>query len=133
MSVQRRSTEDLLATQTVREGECWNFTGGLDRDGYGRAFLNGKQGRAHRIVYEALVGPIPKGLVIDHLCRNRRCVNPDHMETVTIAENVRRGDNVVALNPTKTHCPQGHPYSGENLYYDPRGWRGCKACRNAKR
>jgi len=86
---------------------------------------------AHRWSYEYFVGPIPDGLVIDHLCRNRSCVNPDHLEPVTQQTNIRRGRG----NPTKTHCPHGHPYSGDNLriYKGARFCRTCQDIRNRAR
>jgi len=72
-------------------GECWIWTGARDEDGYGRVWANGTTGRAHRVIFEALKGAIPEGLVLDHLCHTPSCVNPDHLEPVTIRENVRRG------------------------------------------
>lgn len=84
---------------------------------------------AHRYAYERAHGPIPAGLVIDHLCRNTLCVNPAHLEVVTIGENVSRG---VPGNSKITHCPKGHPYSGDNLYLKPGGQRLCRACRRAE-
>ncbi|MEU5322933.1 HNH endonuclease signature motif containing protein [Streptomyces sp. NPDC021056] len=84
---------------------------------------------AHRYAWELLREPIPAGLVIDHLCRNRRCVNPGHLEVVTLAENTRRGFGISTFNALKTHCPQGHPYSVENTYIHPRNSaRICRAC-----
>lgn len=91
---------------------------------------------AHRVAYEALVAPIAAGLQLDHLCRVRRCVNPAHVEPVTQAENLRRGETITARAVAATHCPQGHPYSGENLYVNPEGHRHCRQCardRNARR
>jgi hypothetical protein len=82
--------------------------------------------RAHRYVYERLVGPIPAGMTLDHLCRNRACVNPAHLEPVTGPENTRRA---VAL---QTHCLRGHPLSGPNLYCR-NGRRHCRECRSRKR
>jgi hypothetical protein len=105
---------------------CWIWTGSHDGDGYGRHYLNGSPCGAHRFAYELLVGPIPDGLVIDHLCRVRNCVNPAHMEPVTNAENVRRGGCSI-----RTHCPQGHPYDEANTRV-ALGRRHCRACGREK-
>lgn len=92
---------------------------------------------AHRFAYELIRGKIPEGLDIDHLCRNRQCVNPEHMEPVTPRENTIRGDTIPAHNLKKTHCPKGHPLSGDNLVKSPSiiklGYRWCKTCMNARR
>ncbi len=88
--------------------------------------------KSHRVVYEALVGPIPEGLVLDHLCRVLNCVNPNHLEPVTHQENVRRGVGPTAVNSQKTHCPQNHEYTKENTYYG-NGSRYCKICLSVKR
>lgn len=116
---------------------CWLWTAGTNRDGYG-SFRVGSQSDgtrrhvlAHRWAYEHLVGPIPEGLTIDHLCRVRHCVNPDHLEPVSHAENTRRGESG-RNQRIKTHCPQGHPYDEENTYM----WndhRYCRACQRARR
>ncbi len=110
--------------------ECWPWTGNLDRNGYGQ-FMLYRQGRsivkyigAHRFSYEHFVGPIPKGLVIDHLCRNPACVNPSHLEPVTNGENIRRGF-AVTLGPL---YPCGHPRGSENSYYN-RSKNGSPTCR----
>lgn len=109
---------------------CWNWTGAVQSRGYG-SVTNGKGGtmQAHRRAYMELVGPIPTGLTIDHLCRNKRCVNPDHLEPVTGAENTRRA---FAL---QTHCKHGHPLSGENLRLETRDsgntYRICITCSRA--
>lgn len=110
------------------DGPCDIWTGSLDKDGYGRIKRNGMTYRAHRIAYEEAKGPIPDGLQLDHLCRVRNCINPDHLEAVTCQENIRRGE-LGAAQRARTHCPQNHPYSGDNLYIDPRGDRQCRICR----
>ncbi|WBB73252.1 HNH endonuclease signature motif containing protein [Micromonospora sp. WMMD1128] len=110
------------------ETGCWLWTAGLV-DGYGRFMVTRQANRAaHRVAYEGLIGPIPDGLVLDHLCRVRNCVNPAHLEPVTILENVMRGETIVAACSAKTHCPKGHPYAGGNLYISPNGARRCQAC-----
>lgn len=84
----------------------------------------------HRLAWEEVRGPIPAGLVIDHLCRNRACYRIDHLEVVTQRENILRGEGATAVHARKTQCPQGHPYSGPNLYVEPStGKRRCRTCR----
>lgn len=106
---------------------CWLWTAAL-HNGYGSFYLPGAgTRRAHRIAYEALVGPIPEGLTLDHLCRNRGCVNPAHLEPVTNKENILRGVGITAENARKTHCVNGHPLEGYNLMFQPGG-RRCREC-----
>lgn len=112
-------------------GPCWLWTAGKTGQGYGAFRAGLALARAHRFVYELLVGPIPDGLELDHLCRVHSCVNPDHLELVTHRVNTLRGLAPTALNAKKTHCPQGHPYGEENT----RWWRGhriCRACHRAR-
>ena len=112
----------------VQENGCWEWAGST-RSGYGRMRHNGRPQQAHRVYYKLLKGPIPGGLQIDHLCRNPLCVNPDHMEPVTHRTNSLRGVGAPAANAKKTHCPRGHSYAGENVYFPPSGGRQCRRCR----
>ena len=108
---------------------CWEWTGTMHREGYGALQHEQRKMLAHRAVYELLVGPIPDGMTLDHLCRNRACVNPLHLEPVTLAENVRRGESPPARNARKTHCPRGHSYDEGNTYITPStGHRQCRTC-----
>lgn len=133
-----RVLERLLSHVTRDpETDCWGWTGGLDTDGYGqvRSPVKRRTIRAQRAVYEAMRGPIPKRLELDHLCRVRCCVNPDHLEPVTHQENTLRGIGPSAQHARKTHCPKGHPYSGYNLMINIRSsgrrQRVCRQCHNA--
>lgn len=95
---------------------CWEWQASKSGKGYGYFYCKETGvGRAHRFSYQHYVGPIPKDYVIDHLCRNTSCVNPEHLEAVTSGENVLRGIGVTALNAKKTHCKSGHPFVGENV------------------
>lgn len=105
---------------------CWRWSGSVDRNGYGRMSVGHVNRTAHRISYELFKGSIPEGLQIDHLCRVRDCVNPDHLEAVTGRMNTLRGYSPSAIHARKTHCPRGHEYSPT---YDGRRWRRyCKTC-----
>ncbi len=117
---------------------CWNWTGGTiapdpsssTREFRGRIELYRRGYRAYRVMYELLKGDIPEGMTLHHLCRNPRCVNPDHLEPVSHAENTRRRGlpPMAVVNQAKTHCPKGHPLSGDNLTVGANGGRRCVAC-----
>lgn len=111
---------------------CWNWTAKHNGNGYGQFKFQGKYVYAYRYSYELVKGPIPKGLTIDHLCRNHYCVNPDHLEAVTSDENNRRSPfTVTSINRAKTHCNNGHEFTKENTYiYLASGKRACNICRD---
>lgn len=110
---------------------CWLWVGGRARYGYGTFYLNGRHVYAHRVSYEMHVGPIPAGLELDHKCRVPACVNPNHLEPVTHRENVKRGlagIKTAEWQRSKTHCPNGHQYTADNIYYRSNGHRDCRTC-----
>lgn len=123
-------------TEKLRAGDngCIEWTAYVGANGYGRFYVDGRGALAHRWSYQFHVGPIPDGLVIDHLCRNTRCVNPEHLEPVTTSENVLRGVAPQLLAERRraaTHCPDGHPRTDENTY-DGRNGRECAICKRAR-
>ncbi|MGH8678627.1 MAG: HNH endonuclease signature motif containing protein [Burkholderiales bacterium] len=118
----------LFSRIVFRLGHCWIWVGGAASNGRPR-FWNVSP---YRFMYELANGKIPNGLVVDHLCRNVRCVNPDHLEAVTVRENTLRGNGPTAINARKTHCIHGHALSGYNLLFH-RNWRSCRTCRNASK
>lgn len=118
-----------MLTQTLKRfidkvdktSDCWNWTASCDGKGYGQFVYKGKLSRAHRVSYMLFKGEIPEGLDLDHLCRNIKCVNPEHLEAVTRSVNLQRA---ILWQSKKTHCPKGHEYD----YVDNRGARRCKQC-----
>lgn len=127
----RELTADVLdrviRNITLMPDGCWRWDGSLTPTGYGRIGIGGrlanggKRIRAHRVTWVWLRGPIPDGLELDHLCRNTRCVNPDHLEPVTHRVNIQRG------YASETHCRRGHRRTPENTYTHPAG-SGCREC-----
>jgi len=109
--------------------DCWTWHGGINGSGYGQFSLNAHFAGAHRLAYELTNGAIPHGMQIDHLCRNKLCVNPSHLEVVTSRINVLRSANGAAINAVKTHCPRGHEYTSENT----RIYKGGRLCRSCER
>ena len=125
---------EKLMKRIEKTDSCWNWLAYVTPTGYGvfTSRISGKleNRRAHRAVYELLVGKVPDGLQLDHLCRNRKCVNPEHLEPVTQKENLLRGIGFGAINSKKKKCPKGHKYTKENTYVYPNNkWRNCKICR----
>ena len=127
----------FMSNVEISDDDCWLWTGPIDRYGYGKLTVHRDGNRhhliAHRVAYQESVEPIPPGLVIDHLCRVRACVNPDHLEPVTNRVNLLRGKTHAALNAAKTHCGEGHEFTPENTYVDRSGSRECRACRRRRK
>ena len=122
MTIPERFVEKIA----IRPGPaCWDWLAGRDHKGYGQFWLDGGTRLAHRVSYEYANGPIPNGLQLDHLCRNRACVNPAHLEPVTGRDNLLRGETKAAMNAAATHCSNGHAFDEVNTYH----WRGHRICR----
>lgn len=118
---------------TERGPGCWLWQGNIGSGGYGRVWYGrGRQFRAHRVAYELAYGPVPEGLVLDHLCRTRRCVRPDHLEAVSQRINNLRGVGLAAERARVTECVAGHALVGDNVYRPGRGTRDCRACRDRR-
>ena len=111
---------------------CWIWKGSKTFEGYGHFKTRQKTHRAHRFSYELHKGKIPNDLVLDHLCKNRLCVNPNHLDAVTNKENILRGNSFSAINAKKTICCRGHPLTPDNLYAKSKV-RRCKACAKIQR
>jgi len=132
MAARYRPAIDRFAEKVALvDSGCIEWIASTDSKGYGKFHIGpGRLTPAHRWSYEHHIGPIPAGLHVDHLCRNRRCINPDHLEPVTQRENLLRGVGPAAVNAVKVACPAGHLYAADNLYTNPTsGARLCRACR----
>lgn len=123
-------TRIVLKIDVGSPAECWQWTAHVDAKGYGRVTIGGKPQLAHRAVYELYVGPIPDGMVIDHLCRNRSCCNPDHLEVVTERENFLRGESPGAIIAKTGLCPRGHSMDDYSITNKAKGYRACRTCLN---
>ena len=133
----RSLRERVFAKLEIQPDGCVLWTGSLMPSGYGQVG-RGRRGEGlatvHRLMYEWFVGPIPDGMEMDHLCRNRACAAPAHLVAVTRRENLLRGETLTAAHAAKTHCPAGHPYDEANTYRRP-GYNGrtCRTCRHERR
>ena len=123
----------LLSKIYPNGDSCWEWRGTVDTQGYGRFTIRSDQYRAHRVVYSHLNGDIPQGTVTDHLCRNRRCVNPEHVEHTSVAVNTMRGESPQARNARKSCCPQGHEYARRSFLYKGERvkYRYCPTCQRS--
>lgn len=146
MTVPERIVARILSRTSITDEGCWQWTRALT-SGYGQiGWHEGGvpfHGLTHRIIYEALVGQVPDGLALDHLCHDpasckpvravdcphRSCCNPEHLQPATLGANVMRGGGFPPENAAKTHCPQGHRYDDTNTYVASNGWRQCRTCR----
>lgn len=125
----RESIESWIPrTYSVSDSGCWEWKGTKNSGGYAKTKIKGKTLLGHRMMYEFTHGSIPQHLTLDHLCRNRSCVNPQHLEPVTMKENLLRGNGACAINKRKTKCKRGHPFGKQTKFNLNKGNRMCHTC-----
>lgn len=127
-----QSVEERFWAKVNKTETCWLWTASR-KGSYGGFKIEGKTVYAHRFAYERIVGAIPANRELDHLCRVRNCVKPEHLELVTHAENMIRSISPPAFHARKTHCPKGHPYNLFNTYFDARNYRYCKTSQESRK
>ncbi len=113
-----------------KTGSCWNWTASLFKNGYGQFWAWGMKWYAHRFSYALHNDVLVTDMTINHLCKNRKCVNPAHLEQITRGENTLHKDSQSpsAINKRKTQCPRGHEYNGINTWVEKNGTRHCRPC-----
>ena len=121
---------DRFWSKVERTKSCWNWKAATYRDGYGIFGLDGGVVRAHRLAYELLVGEIPIDKELHHICKNKLCVNPYHLEAITHREHQRKFNGLISNQLLRIHCPHGHEYNEKNTYVSKKGSRYCRICRN---
>ena len=124
------TNEERFFKKVKKTAYCWEWLGCKNGTGYGWFGMNKEIMGAHRASYELFVGKIPKGMTIDHKCRNRSCVNPKHLRVMSFKENNAIGNSPSAINARKTHCKRGHEFTKENTYINQKGERHCRTCFN---
>ena len=128
LGLPHRFWSQAVFADTGHPTPCLLWSSNKNQDGYGRFTTSSKTRYAHRVAFEALIGPIPSDLQIDHLCRVRHCVNPAHLEAVPVRVNLARSDGCAAIALRTDHCVNGHPLNAENTYIRANGGRQCRAC-----
>jgi hypothetical protein len=139
VDVSKATPEGRFWAKVQKTETCWVWTASINTYGYGIFAVTDSPvtnsagyAYAHRYAYTLLVGPIPEGKQLDHLCRVRHCVRPSHLEPVTVRQNLMRGQTHAAHNAAKTHCPKGHPYDAANTWRDGKGKRVCLICKRKR-